>query len=113
MGNPFFDFFKYWPKLFKKKFRIEIWIFSFQICFRNQFWTLGSPKLIPKADLKLECQYFYSNFFFEESQSILKGIKKWISHCIVLKWPKVFKEIDHRCFKVVGPYFMGKSPCTT
>ena len=25
-----------------KKFRIEIWTFSFQICFRNQFWTLVS-----------------------------------------------------------------------
>ena len=32
----------YWPKLFKKKFRIEIWTFSFQICFRNQFSTSGS-----------------------------------------------------------------------
>ena len=26
----------------KTKFKIEIWTFSFQICFRNQFWTLGS-----------------------------------------------------------------------
>ena len=26
----------------KKKFRIEIWTFSFQICFQNQFLTLGS-----------------------------------------------------------------------
>ena len=26
----------------KKKFRIEIWTFSFQICFRNQVWTSGS-----------------------------------------------------------------------
>ena len=23
MGNPFFDFFKYWPKLFEKKFRMD------------------------------------------------------------------------------------------
>ena len=21
--------------------------------------------------------------------------------------------IDHRCFRVFGPYFIGKSPCTT
>ena len=42
MGNPFVDFLKYWPKLFKKKFRIEIWTISFQICFQNQFLTLGS-----------------------------------------------------------------------
>ena len=26
----------------KKKFRIEIWTFSFQICFRNKFLTSGS-----------------------------------------------------------------------
>ena len=42
MGNPFFYFLKYWPKRSKKKFRIEIWIFSFQFCFKNQFSTLGS-----------------------------------------------------------------------
>ena len=41
MGNSFFDFFKYWPKRFKR-ICIEIWTFSFQICFRNQFWTLES-----------------------------------------------------------------------
>ena len=32
---------------------------------------------------------------------------------VILKWPKVFKEIDHWCFRVFGPYFIGKSPCTT
>ena len=42
MGNPFFDFFKYWQKGFNKKIRIEIWTFSFQICFLNQFSTSGS-----------------------------------------------------------------------
>ena len=26
----------------QKKFRIEIWIFSFEICLKNQFLTLGS-----------------------------------------------------------------------
>ena len=26
----------------KKKFIIELWTFSFQICFQNQFWTSGS-----------------------------------------------------------------------
>ena len=51
----------------KRKFRIEIWTFSFQICFKNQFSTSGSgptentqirlttsrsPKLIQKANLK-------------------------------------------------------------
>ena len=38
----FLIFFKYWPKHFKKIFWLEIWTFSFQICFRNQFWTSGS-----------------------------------------------------------------------
>ena len=36
------DFLKYWPKRSKKNFRIEIWTFSFQICFKNQFLTSGS-----------------------------------------------------------------------
>ena len=41
MGNPFFDFLNYWAKRLKK-IRIEIWTFSFQICFQNQFLTSGS-----------------------------------------------------------------------
>ena len=69
-----------------KKIRIEIWTFSFQICFPNKFWssgsgqtentqirvfayfcltTSGSPKSILTADLKWECPYFYSRFFLE------------------------------------------------
>ena len=32
---------------------------------------------------------------------------------VISKWPKVFKEIDNVCFRVFGPYFIGKSPCTT
>ena len=32
---------------------------------------------------------------------------------VILKLPKVFKEIDHGCFRVFGPYFIGKSPCVT
>ena len=42
MENPFFDLFKYGPKHSKKKIKIEIWTFLFQICFQNQFSTLGS-----------------------------------------------------------------------
>ena len=72
----FFTFFLYWPKLFKKKFRIEIWAFSFQICFQNQFSTSGSGQTentqirvflvwpLPKADLKRECPFFYYKFLF-------------------------------------------------
>ena len=33
---------QYLKNALKKKFRIEIWTFSFQICFKNQFSTLGS-----------------------------------------------------------------------
>ena len=42
MGNPIFNFFVCWSKRSKKKFTIEIWTFSFQNCFQNQFWTSGS-----------------------------------------------------------------------
>ena len=42
MGNPFFDFLNTDQNAPKKKFRMEIWTFSFQICFQNQFWTSGS-----------------------------------------------------------------------
>ena len=27
---------------------------------------------------------------------------------VTLKWPKVFKKIDHGWFRVFGPYFLGK-----
>ena len=68
MGNSFIDFLNI-DRNTSKKNRIEIWTFSFQIYFWNQFWTLG-PKLILKADLKRECPYFYSKFFFEAFRSI-------------------------------------------
>ena len=58
MGNPFFDFLKYWPKRSKKKFRIEIWTFSFQICFKNQFWTSGSGQ----TENTRICVYVYFQF---------------------------------------------------
>ena len=32
---------------------------------------------------------------------------------LISKWPKVFKEIDHKFCRVFGPFFIGKSPCTT
>ena len=46
-------------------------------------WTTSrSRKLIFKADLKLECPYFNSKFFFRAFRSVFKKVKKWISHCI-------------------------------
>ena len=45
MENPFFLLFIILIEtLNKKKFRTEIGTFSFQICFRNQFFTSGSDK---------------------------------------------------------------------
>ena len=107
MESPFFYFFKYWPKHSKKKFRIEIWTFSFQICFKNYFrlrevvkleihvytntcifslTTSRSQKLIFKADLKWECPYFYSKFFCGAFPAVFKKVKKWISNCIFKMW---------------------------
>ena len=43
----------------KKKFRIEIWIFSFQICFKNKFSTLGS------GQTKYTCIRKYVYFQFD------------------------------------------------
>ena len=34
--------FKIVTEMLQKKFRIEIWTFSFQICIKNQFLTSGS-----------------------------------------------------------------------
>ena len=80
-------------KTLKKKFRTEIWKFSFQICFQNQFSTSGSgqtentqipifayvqfdhfpkSKLILKADWKWECPYFFSKLLFGAFLSVLK-----------------------------------------
>ena len=79
--------------------------------------TSRIQKFIPKANLKWECPYFYINFF---CWKVLVNIKKNLKinfllyfKIVILKWPKVFKEMDHRCFRVFGPYFIGKSPCTT
>ena len=42
MENPFFDFLNTDRNAPKKKFRVEIWTFSFQIYFKNQFLTSGN-----------------------------------------------------------------------
>ena len=41
IGNPFLTFLNT-DQNAPKKIEIEIWIFSFQICFKNQFSTSGS-----------------------------------------------------------------------
>ena len=45
MGNPFLNFFSFHQNAPQKKFRIEIWTFSFQNCFWNQFSTSGSGQI--------------------------------------------------------------------
>ena len=91
-------------KMLVEIFWIEIWYFLFQICFRNQFWlrkvvkrkiskyaylpifsltTSWSPKLIPKAELKWECPYFYFNFFCWKVLANILKVKKLISNCIL------------------------------
>ena len=77
----FFNFFNADQNSRRRKKWIEVWAFSIQICCQNLFPTSGSGqteihkyaylgifslttsqrhKLIPKANLKRECPYFYS-----------------------------------------------------
>ena len=81
MGNNFFDFSKYWPKPLKN-FRIEIWRFSFQICFRNQFLILKSgqtenPQICVFADFPFD--------HFPKSRR-LKRIEVSIVQFIKIQW---------------------------
>ena len=93
-GKSIFWLFKILTETLQKNFWIEIWTFSFlKINFR--LWEVvklkihvfaytcifsltisRSWKLILKADLKWECPYFYSKFFFRSvSVNILKSQK--------------------------------------
>ena len=98
MGNLFsylFSFHLNAPKLF---FRMEIWTFSFQNCFENQFLTLGSENMqisvfayfqfdnFLKSKVDSESSFemrrsiflFYKNFGSDEKKKVIK----WIFHCI-------------------------------
>ena len=99
--------FKYWLKR-SKKFRILIPTFSFQICFWNQFLTLGSgqtenmqrrvfayfqldhfpkSKIDSKSRFKWECPYYYSKKIIGAFWSVFKkSKKKWIYHWIFKVW---------------------------
>ena len=95
----------------KKKFRIEIWTFSFEICFRNQFRTSGSgqTEITPITPIGVigvisvwplpEVRNWFRkqisnenvhisilNFFFGAFRSSQKNVQKRISHCIFKKW---------------------------
>ena len=108
MGNPFFDFFKYWPKRSKKKFRIEIWTFSFQICFLNQFLTLESRQT-ENMQIRVFAYFQFDNFpkskidsqsRFEMRMSIFLFKKNFVKRfCQYLKkskkgFPIVFSKSD-------------------
>ena len=69
----------YWPKLFKKKNRIEIWTFSFQICFWNQFLTLGSGQTKNYANTTAECYYNYHGIQLFTHQDPQKSKTKCIA----------------------------------
>ena len=95
MGTPFFFTLKNIDQNpLKIKFRIKIWTFSFQNWFWNQlstsesnqtkntqihmvtsfsFTTSQSQKLVPKADFKRGCLYFYSIFFWRYTVNIKKN----------------------------------------
>ena len=88
----------------KKEFRIEIWIFSFQICFQNQFLTSGSGRtentqicvfsVLPLPEVKkwfenrfeMRVSIFLFKKFFGAFWLVFKKVKRWISHCIFKKW---------------------------
>ena len=104
--NPFFDSFRYWPKLFKKKSIYEQSLFKSVLEINFWLWevvklkihkyvylcifcltTSQRRKLILKADLKRECPNLYSKFFVGKVLVIIfKSKKKWVSHYIFKKW---------------------------
>jgi hypothetical protein len=107
----------------KKKFRIEIWTFSFQVkvvklkiskyvylCIFS-LTTSQSWKLIPKADLKWECPHFYSKF--GALRSVFKKVKKkdltLYFQILLGKWEGVILEIYYVLFRVFSPFLPKKS----
>ena len=107
MGNPFFDFFKYWPNLFKKKKRMEIWAFSFLNLLSEAIFDFGkwsnwkytfthirvfSVWPLPEAQNRFRKHIWNENVhifilnFFKAFWSIFKKVKLWISRYIFKKW---------------------------
>ena len=71
--------------------KLKIHIFAYTCIF--SLTTSQIRKLILKADLKWECPYFYSKFFFwSVSVSILKS-QKWISHWIFKSCAEGFRGL--------------------
>ena len=70
-----------------------------------------------KSSFLINCYIITVLIFFKAFWSVFEKVKKLIFLCIITnvisKWPKVFKKINHGCFRDVGSYFIGRSPCTT
>ena len=87
--------------------KIEIWVFSFQFCFQNQFSTSKSGQTentqicvfvyfpfdhFPKSKIDSESRFekripiFLFYIFLKSFDQYLKKVKQLISHCIFKKW---------------------------
>ena len=107
---------------------MEIWRFSFDICYRNHIWnwevvkkihkysylrifhliTSWSRILIPKAYLKWERPYIYYKKFFKSLANTLKSQKidfPFYFQISLGQWSGVILEIPYGCFRVFCPFF--------
>ena len=71
-------------------FKISFLIKFYIITVLKLFWSLF---VIIEKDKKMDVRLYFYN--------------------VISKWLMVLKEINHWCFRVFGPYFIGKSHCTT
>ena len=124
MGNPIFNFFFVDQKALWFFFTKEKWTFSFQNCFQNLLWTSGSgqtenmqiricvfsvwphskvQKLILKAVLKWEGQYFYWKQKFLSVLINNKKVENWISHCVFKSCAEGFRVFFHAKTLIFAP----------
>ena len=68
----------------REEVKLKMHVYAYTCIFR--LTTSRSPKLIPKADLKWVCPYFYSNFFLKRFGQYLKKSKNG--------FPIVFSKSD-------------------
>ena len=94
--------------------QLRTWTFTF-MHFRvgalpevqHQFWKQLSNKVLYDYCSKKKGAFWW----------VFEKVTKWISTRVLKmyfwKGLSFFKEIDHGCFRVFGPYFIGKSHCYT
>ena len=78
----------------------KTYIFTTRICVIFRTNTSQSQKLIPKADLKWECPYFYSNFFYLRVLINMKWMTDQVSQKQIEEVP--MKWIDGKISKKNG-----------